>query len=136
LGGTVLRRDPGNDLALVGGAKYVDPTGNVVDVISIEGGTARARVTLGVLVTQTPKIAGTARKGKKLTAKVASWGPLPVRLKYQWLRNGRPIEGATKRTYVLKEGDVAKRLVVKVTGSKNGFAAAARKSRPTVKVRK
>lgn len=88
------------------------------------------------LVTRVPTIVGTARKGKKLTAKVAAWGPAPVVLRYTWLRSGRVIKGATKRTYVLRKEDVGKRIVVRVAGSKKGYATTVRRSRSTGPVRR
>lgn len=88
------------------------------------------------LVAKVPRIVGTARKGKKLMAKVAAWGPAPVVLRYQWLRSGRVIKGATKRTYVLRKDDIGKRIVVRVAGSKKGYATAVRRSRSTGPVRR
>lgn len=41
------------------------------------------------LTAPTPKISGTVRVGKTLTAKVGTWKPSGVSLKYQWYRGGK-----------------------------------------------
>ena len=47
----------------------------------------------------TPVIAGKAAVGSTLSVKPGAWSPGPVRLSYQWLRNGSPIHRATGTTY-------------------------------------
>src|SRR5690606_41508958 len=44
-----------------------------------------------------PKVSGTARLGKTLKATVTA--PAGASLDYQWLRGGKPVKGATSRTY-------------------------------------
>ncbi|TDU30509.1 hypothetical protein EDF61_101470 [Arthrobacter sp. JUb115] len=61
-----------------------------------------------------------AQVGKKLTAKVSN-APSGVKLKYQWLRAGKNIKGATKSTYAPAAADLGKRLSYTVTGSKTGM---------------
>lgn len=78
--------------------------------------------------TPTPKITGTATVGKKLTAVAGTWAPSKVTLKYQWLRAGKAIAGATKSTYTLVAADRGKKVAVKVTGSKKGYATVAKTS--------
>lgn len=74
-----------------------------------------------LLVTSpTASVKGTDRLGKKLRATANGWSVPDVTTSYQWLRNGKAIKGATKRTYTLKKADVGKRVVVRVTGSKAG----------------
>jgi hypothetical protein len=58
---------------------------------------ATAKVKAGALTTATPKIGGTAKAGKKLTAKAGTWGPGTVKLTYQWYRGSSKIKGATKK---------------------------------------
>jgi alpha-tubulin suppressor-like RCC1 family protein len=82
-----------------------------------------------------PKIGGTAKVGRKLTAKVGTWSPKP-RFTYRWLRNGKVIAGATKSTYPLTRADAGKRIAVKVTGSKSGYRTTARTSAKTKTVAK
>ncbi len=49
------------------------------------------------------------------------WGVKKVRFSYQWLRNGKPIKGATKASYKLQRADAGKKISVRVTGSKPGY---------------
>ncbi|MBK7822101.1 MAG: CAP domain-containing protein [Tessaracoccus sp.] len=86
------------------------------------------------LTVAVPKISGTAKVGKKLTAKAGAWGPKPVTLTYQWYRNGKKIAKATTSTYTLKAADKGKKITVKVTGKKKGYATASKTSKPTSKV--
>ncbi|WP_169304020.1 S8 family serine peptidase [Arthrobacter sp. CAU 1506] len=94
---------------------------------------AAVRVSAGVLATATPKITGTAKVGKRLTAKAGSWTS-GTKLKYQWYRSGKAIKGATSKTYKLVAADRADRIVVKVTGTKAGYATATKASAKTGKV--
>ncbi|MGW6175306.1 S8 family serine peptidase [Arthrobacter sp. NPDC055138] len=91
------------------------------------------RVTAGVLATATPKITGTAKVGKKLTAKAGTW-TTGTKLKHQWYRSGKAIKGATSKTYVLLSADRAERITVKVTGMKAGYATSVKASSKTGKV--
>ncbi len=79
--------------------------------------------------TPTPKITGTALVGKTLKAVPGTWKPAKVTLKYQWLRGGKAITGATKSTYKLVKADAGKKITVKVTGSKSGYASASKTSK-------
>lgn len=87
-----------------------------------------------VITAATPKISGSATIGSTLTAKPGAWKPAPVTLKYQWLRNGAAIKGATKASYKLVAGDRGKRITVRVTGTKSGHASEARTSKATAVV--
>ncbi|HET6351794.1 MAG TPA: hypothetical protein VFG89_06685 [Coriobacteriia bacterium] len=82
----------------------------------------------------TPKISGTAKVGKKLTVKRGTWSPKPS-FKYQWLRSGKKIVGATKSTYVLTGADAGKRISVRVTGSKSGYNTKSKTSAKTKPVK-
>jgi surface antigen len=95
-----------------------------------------AKVAVGILsATPKPTISGTARVGEKLTATAGSWKPSKVTLSYSWTRDGVPIAGATKSSYVLKVEDLGAKIGVKVTGSKAGFTAVSTTATPTAKVR-
>jgi len=80
----------------------------------------------------TPTITGTAKVGKKLAAATGTWSPSPVTLTYQWKRNGVAIGTATQSTYVVTAADRGARLTVVVTGSKSGYATAAKSSAPVL----
>jgi len=88
------------------------------------------------VVAATPTISGKTRVGKTLTANPGAWGPAPVTLTYQWLRNGSVIAGATGTTYKLKNADKGKRISVRVAGSKTGYTGDTRTSAETAKIKK
>ncbi|WP_244928783.1 penicillin acylase family protein [Nocardioides sp. W7] len=70
-------------------------------------------------------ITGVARVGRKLKlAEVspADFSPVPESVVVQWLRNGRPIVGATARTYVVQPADVGAQLTARVTAMTGGRA--------------
>lgn len=75
------------------------------------------------------KLRGVARVGRTLTAKATDWKPSSVTLKYQWLRNGKSIKGATEVRYKLRRQDQGKKISVRVTGSKRGYVTATKQSR-------
>ena len=66
-------------------------------------------------------LAGTAKVGKVLTVQDPTWNEEGVTHAYQWLRDGTPIAGATAKTYTLAPEDLGRQVVVKVTGSKEGW---------------
>lgn len=83
-----------------------------------------------------PRVAGKVKVGKRLKARPGTWGPRPVTLEYQWLRNGKVVKKATKKTYRLTRKDRGKRIRVRVTGSKAGHATVTRTSKATAKVKR
>ncbi len=87
--------------------------------------------TATLTATPTPKITGTAKVGKTLTADPGTWGPAPVTLTYQWYRGTSAISGATKQTYTAKSADKGADLRVRVRGSKAGYATVDKKSGAT-----
>lgn len=83
-----------------------------------------------------PKISGTTKVGKILTANPGTWSPKPTAVKYQWLRDGKGISKATKATYKLSAADWGKRISVKLTASKPGYTTISKtsvKSKPIAK---
>lgn len=87
-----------------------------------------APVALGTLTAPAPRITGVLVVGNLLTATTGSWGPAPVTLSYQWLRNGTPIAGAVSATYRLVTADYHTVLTVRVTGTKLGYATVTKTS--------
>ncbi len=75
-----------------------------------------------VITGPTPKVTGKAKVGKTLRAEAGTWQPAPVTLTYQWLRNGKPIKGATAARYKLVKADAGRKIRVRVTGAKPGYA--------------
>lgn len=71
----------------------------------------------------TVAITGSALVGKTLASKVSRW-PSGVSFRYEWLRNGVPIKGATKATYKVALVDKGKSLSLRITVVKPGFTSA------------
>ncbi|HYF73223.1 MAG TPA: hypothetical protein VD864_10415 [Nocardioides sp.] len=71
-----------------------------------------------------PDVTGRAVPGKVLTADPGVWSPLPSRVAYQWLRDGRPVAKATRSSYRLARADRAHRISVRVTVRSDGFRPA------------
>lgn len=89
-----------------------------------------AAVTVPRVLTVPSKVAlsGTRTVGSTLTASPGTWGPSPVTLRYQWLRDGASISGATAKTYKLVSADAGREVSVRITGSKSGYTSASRTS--------
>lgn len=81
-----------------------------------------------LVATPTPTVGGQVRVGEKVTATVATWQPAPLKITYQWLRNGAAIAGATSRTYTLTPEDLGATLTFRVSGAKLGYAPVSRTS--------
>ncbi|MDF1489550.1 CAP domain-containing protein [Tessaracoccus caeni] len=93
------------------------------------------KVAYGTLTTAKPKISGTVKVGKKLTAKPGTWTS-GTTFNYQWYRDSKKITGATKSTYKLAKSDAGKRITVKVKGTKSGYTSVTRTSSKTAKIKK
>lgn len=73
-------------------------------------------VLAGTIVSKTlPSITGGAQKGHTLTAQVGAWTPGGLTYTYQWLKDGKNIPGAHKRTYQLAASAKGHRFSVRVT---------------------
>jgi serine protease len=70
-----------------------------------------------------PSISGKYKVRHKLTASVGVWSPTSTRTTYQWLRNGKKISRATSSHYKLAKKDKRKKISVKVTVSRPGYAS-------------
>ncbi|WP_198008417.1 FG-GAP-like repeat-containing protein [Leucobacter salsicius] len=78
-----------------------------------------------------PTIAGTHSANSELTANTSGWLPAPTKMTYQWMRNGKAIGGATKKTYSPVLADIGANLSVEVTGIRAGFTSPAKRSAST-----
>lgn len=74
--------------------------------------------------TAVPKISGSQRVGYTLTASKGSWSPAATTVRYQWLRNGAAISGATGATYKLTGSDHARTIQVRITAYSSSWPAA------------
>ena len=112
----------------------VKVTGSKSGYVSVAKTSAATKtVASGTLKTSTPKISGTVKVGKKLTAKRGTWTS-GVTFSYQWYRSGSKIKGATKSTYKLTSASKGKKITVKVTGSKSGYTKVTKTSSKTKSV--
>ena len=89
----------------------------------------------GTLVSPQPVVNGTPAVGQVLSVAPGAWGPAPVTLGFQWLRDGVAIPGAAATTYRVTAEDAGRQLAVTVTGTKAGYAAASTTSVPRTVVR-
>lgn len=72
---------------------------------------------------KSPKVKGTMRVGKKLTAYAGSWSPKPSAVSYQWLRDGKKIKHATKAGYRLTKKDRGHKISVRVTVKRSYYTS-------------
>lgn len=79
-----------------------------------------------------PVVAGTGTPGSILRGtQKSSWAmAVPVAVKYQWLRNGVPIKGATSLTYKLTKTDLNTLIVLRAQGINSGKVLASSYSVP------
>jgi ELWxxDGT repeat protein len=86
--------------------------------------------------TPAPSIKGVAKVGKTLKVVKRTYDSGTTK-RYQWLRNGKVIKGsaAKKSTYKLRSADRGKRIQVKVTVTKPGYASVVKVSGKTSKVK-
>ena len=71
-----------------------------------------------------PALRGSGEVGSKLRLKgvrASAFAPTAGSLTYQWQRNGKPVKGATSKTYVVKGKDRGKKLVCVVTAHLAGW---------------
>lgn len=92
-----------------------------------------SKATAKVALLATPTISGSAKVGQKLTAKPGRWTS-GTRLTYQWYANGKAISKATTSTLTVPSSLKGKKITVKVTGMKSGYATVSTTSRATAAV--
>lgn len=67
------------------------------------------------------RLEGVQRYGSTVRAGSPGWSPTPKRVRYEWIRDGRTIRGATGKRYTFKPSDVGTRIRVKVTAKRPGY---------------
>lgn len=70
--------------------------------------------------TRAPVVRGVVRKGHRLYSTRGAYTVRPAVLRFQWLRNGKAIRGATHASYRLRRADVRKHIRVRVTAFRSG----------------
>ncbi|MGL5816743.1 MAG: hypothetical protein ACRCYR_04210 [Phycicoccus sp.] len=86
-----------------------------------------------VLTTGTPSISGTPVWGATLSARPGTWTAATT-FSYVWMADGTVISGATASTLRLSSLTRGKRISVRVTGRKSGYATVVRASGSTARV--
>ncbi|MET1038916.1 MAG: CHAP domain-containing protein [Aeromicrobium sp.] len=69
-----------------------------------------------------PAVTGDAVLGTKLSVQPATTSPPDASARYQWLRDGRPIAGATGRSRTVSSSDLGHRLSVRVSLKATGYS--------------
>jgi len=73
------------------------------------------------VVTGRPVITGSARFEHTVKALRGEWTPRPAEVRLHWLRNGKVVPGATKKTYRIGVPDVGARIAVRMTLRRDGY---------------
>lgn len=120
--------------ALAGQRVGLTVSGSVAGAEPVSRAASATAAVTGTLTATTPRIAGKAKVGKRLTVRAGSWGPGKVTLKVVWLRNGTKVGSGS--SYRLKGQDAGKRISVRVTGTRTHFAPLTRTSAKTGKVKR
>lgn len=92
-----------------------------------------SKATGKVATAPSPKVSGSAIVGSTLTATPGTW-TTGTTLTYQWYADGTAISGATKKTHKLTSAQKDKKVQVKVTGKKSGYATVTKSSSSTAYV--
>lgn len=122
------RADIGHDLSVEVTATSADGQGWAAS--------DEVRVTKGTITNRTlPAVSGNPRFGRTLTADRGSWSREPGTVRYQWLREGQPVPGATRKRYRLGTSDFDRRIAVRVTVRARGFQKTVATSPPTVRIK-
>ncbi|WP_165570423.1 hypothetical protein [Aeromicrobium sp. IC_218] len=82
-----------------------------------------------------PTVKGTAKVGRTLRVRPGAYGPVPVRLTYQWLVGGKAVAGATRSTFKPRTAHRGQRVSVVVRVRSSGYTTVKVTSRGTTKVR-
>lgn len=112
---------------------YVAVLGTWGDKQSVVWSGNSARVAAGILSGSRPRISGTAKVGRRLTAMPGTWTS-GTRLSYRWYAAGTAVRGATGRTFTPTRAQVGKRMTVRVTGRKAGYTTLSKTSAATARV--
>ena len=91
---------------------------NGVAISNVIGATAGG----ALQATVAPSVTGTTTVGQTLRVSSGTWSQPSPSFKYQWLRTGAPIPGATSSSYRLTAEDAGRDIAAVVTATKAGFA--------------
>ena len=99
-------------------------TKNESELISLdldERKSANIQISAGAFLSSLPVLSGTPRVGSDLAASLLDWSPIPEVVKFQWLRDGVNIPGASSSGYAVTVADAGASLAVQVTASSFGY---------------
>ncbi|WP_062517348.1 LamG-like jellyroll fold domain-containing protein [Demequina gelatinilytica] len=100
---------------------------------TLDGFTSASKASKGVVVSAGTMTAGTVEVvrapivGRTVAAATAGW-PKGAAKSYEWRVGGEVVKGATGRTLTVTKAMTGKRIWVKVTATKDGYAAVSRRS--------
>ncbi|MGC4110863.1 MAG: CHAP domain-containing protein [Nocardioides sp.] len=86
--------------------------------------------------TASPTVSGTAQVGKKLKATRGTWSGKHLSYSFQWLADGKPVKGATSKTFTPTADELGQQIRAKVTATKSGAHAGTARSAATDDVAK
>lgn len=118
---TIVAADAGKSLS-------VRVTGTKKGYLTVTRSSPASTVPRQLTVPSKVALSGRATVGSTLTASPGTWGPSPVTLSYQWLRDGEAISKATSKTYKIVSADAGHELSVRIKGSKSGYTSVSRTS--------
>ena len=75
--------------------------------------------------TAAPRVRGVAANGHTLATTRGAWNASPSSYRFQWLRNGHLIRGASGATYRVSKYDVRRVISVRVVALRSGFSSGA-----------
>jgi surface antigen len=81
--------------------------------------------------TVSPTLSGTPQVGKRLVTTRGTWSARKLTFKYQWLANGKPIAGATAKSFTPGAAQVGQRIRAKVTATKSGAHSGSAQTKAT-----
>lgn len=105
----------------------VHTVGNIATNVDFRLNSARR------IVGKTPKISGAPKIGKRLTVKLGTWLPKPLSIRCTWYVGSKVVKSSCSSLKV-KASYRGKRIRVKVTGSRAGYASKTFASRATSRV--
>ncbi len=119
----------------VGKSLALTVTGSKAGFVTRSAVSPAVKVARGTLKSASPAIKGKAKVGKRLVVKRGSW-TAGTKVTYRWYVNGKAVRGATKSAFRLTTKHRGKRVTVRVTGKKPGYATVIRTSKKTAKVKR